>query len=109
MPNPIETTDASASNATPYTLTPGDAINGELTAPGDHDWYRIELIAGETYTFGLTGAGDMVVPDTYLRLFDGTSTQIAFDDDSGPGAVSTGCRPHWEPKRTMTRRWAPAL
>ncbi|NPD21274.1 M10 family metallopeptidase, partial [Alterinioella nitratireducens] len=46
----------------------------------------ITLSAGETYEidlFGTGGAGEL--GDPYLRLYDACGTQVAFNDDGGPG------------------------
>ncbi len=50
MSNITETTDAAANVTTTYSLTVGDAAQGQLAAGGDQDWYRIDLLAGQTYT-----------------------------------------------------------
>ena len=47
MPNVIETTDAAASTATIYTLNVGDTAQGVLSSSSDHDWYRVNLVAGQ--------------------------------------------------------------
>ena len=91
MPNIVETTDAAASTSTSYTLVAGQSAQGQLAVAGDRDWYRIDLVAGQTYTFGMTATGDAAsqVRDTYLRLRDSAGMQIAFDDDSGDGLNSS--------------------
>jgi serralysin len=90
MPDILETLDAADSTATAYTLDIGQIAQGQLTAGSDtHDWYRVNLVAGQTYTFAETGTGTNNVQDTYLRLYaaDGT-TQLAFDDDGLPNQNS---------------------
>jgi Bacterial pre-peptidase C-terminal domain len=89
MPNVIETTDAAASTATIYTLNVGDTAQGVLSSSSDHDWYRVNLVAGQTYSFAMTGTGTDNAIDTYLRLYaaDGT-TVLASDDDGLPNANS---------------------
>ena len=88
MPNIIETTDAAANTGTTYTLLSGQTAQGTLTA-GDHDWYRVDLVAGQTYCFAMTGSGTNNVQDTFLRLYasDGF-TLVASNDDGLPGANS---------------------
>ena len=86
MPSVLETVDAAASTATTYTLTPGQTAQGQLTGGSDsHDWFRVNLVAGQTYTFAEVGTGTNGVQDTFLRLYasDGT-TLLASNDDGLP-------------------------
>jgi serralysin len=87
MPTFIETTDAAASSATAYSLGIGQSAQGQLTA-GDHDWYRVDLVAGQTYTFSMTGTGVNNVQDTFLRLYSPSSVLLLSDDDALVGANS---------------------
>ncbi len=69
-------------------LKAGGAINGDIEADGDKDWFRVSLIAGKTYWFNAEGApnGKGTLADTYLRLLgDDGSTVLAEDDDGGVG------------------------
>jgi len=65
------------------TLQPGGSITGSVEESRDRDLFAIQLTAGQTYTFNLTGAAGS---DTYLRLLSGSGGQLSFDDDSGPGS-----------------------
>jgi serralysin len=89
MPNIIETLDAAGSTATTYTLSVGETAQGQLSSSSDHDWYRVNLVAGQTYSFAMTGTGTNNAIDTYLRLYaaDGT-TLLAQNDDGLPNANS---------------------
>ncbi len=89
MPNFIETTDAAGNSSTGYTLQVGQTAQGTLSGTGDHDWYRVNLTAGQTYSFAMTGTGTNNVQDPYLRLYsvDGTSLLIS-NDDGLPGQNS---------------------
>jgi serralysin len=89
MPNIIETLDAAASIATAYTLTIGQTAQGTVTALTDHDWWRVDLVAGQTYTFALVGTGGTHLPDSFLRLRNAAGVEINFDDDDGPGINSS--------------------
>lgn len=82
----VEGADAAANSSTAYSIAVGDSFQGSLTV-GDRDWVEIELVSGEDYSFELQGAtsGAGTITDTYLRLFDSSGSQIAFDDDSGAG------------------------
>lgn len=64
------------------TLRPGDSVTGSVEESRDRDLFAIQLMAGQSYTFNLTGAAGS---DTYLRLLNANGTQLALDDDSGPG------------------------
>jgi Ca2+-binding RTX toxin-like protein len=85
MPNIIEAVDAAADSATAYTLSVGQTAQGALGSNGDHDWYRVTLTAGQTYTFAMTGTGTNNVRDPYLRLYDSSSQLVAENDDALPG------------------------
>ncbi|MDP3899067.1 MAG: M10 family metallopeptidase C-terminal domain-containing protein [Mesorhizobium sp.] len=89
MPDVIETTDAAASTATLYQLNVGQTGQGTINPGGDHDWWRVDLVAGQTYTFALVGTGGNHLGDPYLRLLNASGVQIVVDDDGGPGANST--------------------
>ena len=85
MANTIETIDAAASLATAYRLNVGETARGSVGSAGDHDWFGVDLVAGQTYTFAMTGTGSNNLTDPYLRLYnpDG-STLAGFDDNSLP-------------------------
>ncbi len=91
MPSVTETADAAANTATSYSLSVGQTAAGQLGVQGDADWYRINLVAGQTYTFAMVGTGVSSdrVGDTFLGLHNSAGTQIAFDDWGGPGSNST--------------------
>ncbi|MGO4851632.1 M10 family metallopeptidase C-terminal domain-containing protein [Phaeovulum sp. W22_SRMD_FR3] len=83
-----EASDAAASVATLYSMGVGDSFSGTLSSAGDRDWVRVSLVAGQSYTISLTGAGATPVSDTYLRLYDSAGNQIGYDDDGGVGLNS---------------------
>ena len=89
MPNIIETADAAAGTSTSYALTAGQTARGNLSPGGDHDWYKVTLTAGQTYTFAMLGTGTNNVQDPILRLHNpnGTNSGI-FDDDTFVGQNS---------------------
>ena len=89
MPNIIEAADAAANTGTAYTLLAGQTAQGTLTGTNDHDWYKVNLVAGQSYSFAMTGSGTLNVQDTFLRLYgsDGT-TVVASNDDGLPGRNS---------------------
>ncbi|NVO17946.1 MAG: M10 family metallopeptidase C-terminal domain-containing protein [Rhodoplanes sp.] len=89
LPNVVESSDAAAGTATVYAIGIGQTAQGTLSTTSDHDWYRVSLVAGQTYSFALVGTGTNNVADTYLTLRNAAGTLIAADDDSGPGHNST--------------------
>lgn len=68
----------------------GPTVNGVLDAVGDHDWYRVDLVAGQSYVLRTNATGGANDPDTFIRIFgtNGT-TQLAENDDGGGGTYSS--------------------
>ncbi len=88
--NGVPPTDAIPGDTTSTaTITVGGAaVPGVLDFANDHDWYRVNLVAGETYIFRtnvVAGASD---PDTTLTLRNAAGTQLVFNDDGGGGTYS---------------------
>src|SRR6476620_10998190 len=79
----IELTDVPASTSTTASITVGGTIQGSLEVVGDHDWYRINLTAGQQITISLSGSGINPVPDTYVDIRNSAGTVLAWNDDSG--------------------------
>ncbi|MBW6420234.1 M10 family metallopeptidase C-terminal domain-containing protein [Rhizobium sp. XQZ8] len=86
MPNVIETTDAAAGSGTTYTLKVGQTGQGAISSTSDQDWFRVDLVAGQTYTFAATGSGNGAVGlgDPVLTLRNSAGASLRTDDDSGP-------------------------
>jgi serralysin len=76
-----DTVLASTSTTSSVTVNSG-GVSGTLEVNGDHDWYSVNLTAGQSYLFrtNATGTGDL--PDSTLTLRDASGTQISFNDDS---------------------------
>lgn len=87
-PNVIEKTDAAATILSAYTLSVGQSAKGVIATAGDHDYYKVSLVSGQTYTFAEIGTGIAALKDTYLNLRDATGKILAFNNDSGPGLSS---------------------
>ena len=87
-PNVIELTakDASATTATAYTLDIGQTARGVITTKGDHDFYKVPLLAGQAYTFAEIGTGINSLKDPYLAIMNSTGKTVAVNDDGGPAA-----------------------
>jgi serralysin len=72
------------------TLTLGTARSGEIDTLGDHDWYRVTLVAGQTYTFTIDPTGATTdIEDSFLRLRSSTGAVVASNDDGGLGTLSS--------------------
>ena len=68
---------------TTATLAPGGSVSSAIDTAGDTDWFRIALVAGQTYTFTVylpTVAGGL--DDSTLTLYDANGTQLRFNDDA---------------------------
>ena len=76
------------STSTTFTLNIGDSITSQIEASGDQDWYRVQLTAGVTYEFTLSGTGGDILDDPFLEIMDSAGTQIAENDDGSSGLNS---------------------
>ena len=77
------TADAvAASSATTGVIAIGNTVNGTLENNGDHDWYAVQLTAGQTYLFTTAATGGANDPDTALFLRDSSGQLLAYNDDS---------------------------
>ncbi|WP_425410226.1 M10 family metallopeptidase C-terminal domain-containing protein [Hyphococcus sp.] len=66
-------------------LQVGGALVNSLEQVGDKDWIAIDLVAGESYLFTLTGSGANPLFDPFLELRNASGVNVAQDDDAGPG------------------------
>lgn len=83
--NEAETNDTPGT-ANPYTM--GDTFHGEIKA-ADVDYVSFACNAGDRLEIGTDADGALGTVDTKITLYDtdGT-TQLAFNDDGGPGLYS---------------------
>lgn len=75
---------------TTATLTVGaPSIVSTINTVGDQDFYRIELVAGKAYEFGMYGKSGgpngVALPDSFIEVFDASGKLIV----SGDGGAST--------------------
>ena len=66
----------------------GSAITGALQQAGDHDWFKVTLQAGATYTIlesGHSGGGG-TLGDPYMQLRDASGNVLASNDDIVAGS-----------------------
>jgi serralysin len=77
--------DLIAANTSSTTGLPiGAPVSVSIDTLGDHDWYRVSLVSGQTYTFETSS--DFLatrVTDTLITLRDSTGATIATNDDAG--------------------------
>ncbi len=66
-------------STTTYTLAIGGSETGVINTVGDDDWFRVDLVAGQSYVFTMTGA-----MDAYLELRSPNGLLVAIDDDGSP-------------------------
>lgn len=69
--------------STQASLAVTGSVSGNVDYQGDEDWFRVDLQAGNQYSFSLSG-----LPDSLLKLFDSSGDFVAFDDDGGGGTDS---------------------
>jgi len=83
---PSSATDIVENVSSTATLAVGGGINGTLCSVGDRDYYRINLVAGQTYLFrtgSTTAVTDTTAVDTILTLRDASGVQLLTNDDAG--------------------------
>lgn len=79
------TDSIAGATTTTATLAIGGAQTGIVNVAGDDDWYRVTLVAGQSYVFTATGNGANPVEDTFLEIRNSAGALLAIDDDGGPG------------------------
>ncbi|UOR14977.1 M10 family metallopeptidase C-terminal domain-containing protein [Qipengyuania aquimaris] len=77
--------DIAGDSSTTASITVGGSLTSDLFAPGDLDWIRLDLDAGDEISISLFGSGSDPLPDPYLRLYDANGNLIAENDDGGQG------------------------
>ena len=76
------------STATAATLAVAGATNGNIDSNGDHDFYAITLVAGETYIFRTAGTTAADTTNTVLTLRDASGNLLETNDNAGQGNFS---------------------
>ncbi|MBK6998774.1 MAG: pre-peptidase C-terminal domain-containing protein [Rhodoferax sp.] len=64
------------------------SIAGDIEIASDTDWFKVSLIAGETYTFSLSQTTNGLT-DPYLELYDPNSKLVARNDNSGDSSTDS--------------------
>ena len=75
--------EVAGSISTQASLSDSSSVSGEINYQFDEDWFRVELQAGNQYSFALTG-----LSDSLLILLDSSGHFVSFDDDGGDGTDS---------------------
>ena len=76
--------DIPGNSSTTTVITIGGTVSDVLEVIGDHDWIRVDLVAGQKVTITLNG---ITLVDPYLRLRDASGTLLAQNDDISAGVV----------------------
>ena len=80
--------DIPGNDTTTTSITLGGSVQSAIETSGDHDWIRVELVAGQNYQFALSGTGGGALSDPFLHLRDSNGSAVASNDDGGPGLNS---------------------
>lgn len=82
--------DIPSGPATDIFLFPGFRMNAQISFAGDTDWFRMELVQGQTYEISLSslqfnGLGDpkLFLFDNFGRLLDENDNKFTLPGDSG--------------------------
>lgn len=68
--------------STSATITVGGTVTNTLEVNADHDWFRIDLAAGQAITVTLNG---VTLEDPYLRIRDASGAIVYENDDVNTG------------------------
>ena len=68
-----------ATTGTTGIIAVGSSVTGYINTGGDHDWYRVQLVAGTTYRFNLDGSTASALGDPYLYLRNAAGALIVSD------------------------------
>ncbi|MEJ0058253.1 MAG: PPC domain-containing protein [Terricaulis sp.] len=85
---PLPADDATSTRNTRGRVVVGGSTTGTLDYPSDTDWFRIALVEGESYRFGLNSEGENALGDPMLRLRNAEGEELVSDDDGGAGLNS---------------------
>jgi hypothetical protein len=77
-----EVADIPGNSTTTATVTIGGTVSSALETLGDHDWFKIQLTAGQSITITLNG---LTLQDPYLRLLSSSGAVLQENDDISSG------------------------
>lgn len=87
-----EVPDLPADTSTTASIAIGETFSGELSPAGDSDWVRVELVAGQSYVFTMSGVNNTGLFDPYLELHSASGVLLAVDDDGAATALNSQLR-----------------
>ena len=76
--------DIPGNSTTTRSITVGGTTSDTLEVVGDHDWFKINLTAGQSISILLDG---ITLEDAYLRIYDSGGNLLFENDDINPGIV----------------------
>nr|WP_243850857.1 pre-peptidase C-terminal domain-containing protein [Rhizomicrobium electricum] len=78
------TNGAFGSEQTNHDLTVGSSVTDTIGTTGDKDWFAVNVTAGQTYTFTLSGVdgGNGTLADPFLSICDARGVQLTYANDS---------------------------
>ena len=79
VPDPGPTDDIPGDPATTVSLALGVAVEGTIDSRGDTDWYRVDLVAGQTYSFTMNGVS---LEDPWLALHGPSGARLDDNNDA---------------------------
>ncbi|MGF6425620.1 M10 family metallopeptidase C-terminal domain-containing protein [Bradyrhizobium elkanii] len=84
------TDDWIGGTATSVSVSVGGSATGDIQFNGDRDWFAVTLTAGQHYVVDEYGTATShgTLTDPYVRLYNASGTQVAFNDDGGVGLDS---------------------
>ncbi len=85
-----EGNDLPATSATSAALRLGAVAHGNISGSSDQDWYKVELTAGVTYSFGLVGIGSDPLADPFLSVYRANGTILVAQDDNSFSGTNAG-------------------
>ena len=78
--------DIAGDSSTTSSIAVGGTVSGTLEVVGDHDWYRIQLTAGQQITVALNGT---LPTDTFLNIRDSAGNVLFSNDDINAGNTNS--------------------
>lgn len=70
--------DIGDNTSTTTSIAVGGTVSSVINHSGDLDYFRVNLVAGQTYTFSVAG-----MSDAYVELRDSAGALVAENDDGG--------------------------
>lgn len=78
--------DVPGNSTTTANAIVGGTVSGTLETVGDHDWYAVQLTAGQTITIWLNGTGVNSLEDPFVYVRNSSGALLASNDDASAGS-----------------------